>query len=256
MIYEHDPSLDVYVKSALEKKVIGLVVLDVRGVKNVMINPLIFIGAGIFAMALSTSHLGNKIKAYRAILNFKTSWLSREIVFVSSFLGLSIFYILIPTASSILGWITIFAGFLALFSIDMLYGVALTKIPLHFHSASTFLTAIFLFGVFTLSPTIIVIFAVIKLTLYVYRKFIFFRNSYSTLPLASFFRIILGFIVPLIIFLSTNDSSGDLFITIILSVVLGEIIDRCEFYAELDIITPGKQINMDLNNSEPTFGKQ
>ena len=60
-------------------------------VKNVMINPLLFIGAGIFAMALSTSHLGNKTKAYRAILNFKTSWLSREIVFVYPFLDYPFF---------------------------------------------------------------------------------------------------------------------------------------------------------------------
>jgi len=35
MIYEHDPSLDVYVKAALEKKVIGLVVLDVRGLTSI-----------------------------------------------------------------------------------------------------------------------------------------------------------------------------------------------------------------------------
>lgn len=35
MIYELDPSLDVYVKSALEKKVIGLVVLDVRGLTSI-----------------------------------------------------------------------------------------------------------------------------------------------------------------------------------------------------------------------------
>jgi len=35
MIYEHDSSLDVYVKSALEKKVIGLVVLDVRGLTSI-----------------------------------------------------------------------------------------------------------------------------------------------------------------------------------------------------------------------------
>jgi len=35
MIYENDPFLDVYVKSALEKKVIGLVVLDVRGLTSI-----------------------------------------------------------------------------------------------------------------------------------------------------------------------------------------------------------------------------
>ncbi len=35
MIYEHDPSLDVYVKAALEKKIIGLVVLDVRGLTSI-----------------------------------------------------------------------------------------------------------------------------------------------------------------------------------------------------------------------------
>ena len=35
MIYENDPSLDVYVKSALGKKVTGLVVLDVRGLTSI-----------------------------------------------------------------------------------------------------------------------------------------------------------------------------------------------------------------------------
>lgn len=35
MIYELDPSLDVYVKAALEKKIIGLVVLDVRGLTSI-----------------------------------------------------------------------------------------------------------------------------------------------------------------------------------------------------------------------------
>ncbi len=35
MIYEHDPSLDIYVKAALEKKVIGPVVLDVQGLTSI-----------------------------------------------------------------------------------------------------------------------------------------------------------------------------------------------------------------------------
>ena len=35
MTYKHDPSLDIYVKSALEKKVIDLVVLDVRDLTSI-----------------------------------------------------------------------------------------------------------------------------------------------------------------------------------------------------------------------------
>lgn len=35
MICNHDPSLDVYIKAALNKKVIGLVALDVRGLTSI-----------------------------------------------------------------------------------------------------------------------------------------------------------------------------------------------------------------------------
>lgn len=215
-------------------------------VGNVKIIPLLFFGAGLVAMGLSTSHLGNKLKAYRAILNFKTSWLSREIVFISFFIGSSALFLFIPNVLAVFGWITISAGFLSLFSIDMLYRVAKSKIPLHLHSASTFLTAIFLIGIFTFSQTIIIIFGFTKLALYVYRKNYFFKIGYNILPLIIFFRILIGFILPALI-LFMNNADGLSFTIIIISVILGELIDRCEFYDELDVWTPEKQIAADMN---------
>jgi hypothetical protein len=143
-------------------------------------------------------------------------------------------------------WIAIISGFAGLYSIDMLYRVALTKIPLPFHSASTFLTALFLFGIFTLSQTIIIIFGIMKLTLYVYRKINFYKNDYSTLPFVSAFRILLGFIFPLIIFFVSVNITGSSFISIASCVILGEVIDRIEFYNELEILTPKQQITLDL----------
>ena len=66
----------------------------------------------------------------------------------------------------------------------------------------------------------------------------------------SFFRIIFGFIVPLVIFVYNPDfiKSNILGIygLVIGSVIIGEIIDRTEYYDELDIITPRKQMLMDL----------
>lgn len=35
---------------------------------------------------------------------------------------------------------------------------------------------------------------------------------------------------------------------VINSIVIGELIDRCEFYADFDVISPQKQIDEDLKN--------
>ncbi|MFC2103317.1 DmsC/YnfH family molybdoenzyme membrane anchor subunit [Bacteroidota bacterium] len=215
-------------------------------VKSVFIDPWVFLGLGGIALLFSSLHLGNKLRAYRAILNFKSSWLSREIVFVSAFLFFAGAHLISNQITEYARWAAIVSGFAGLYSIDMLYRVALTKIPLQLHSASTFLTALFLFGIFTLSPTIILTFGIIKLALYVYRKINFYKNNHSTLPIVSAFRILFGILFPVIIILVSSEIPGSLSIYIIIAVIIGEVIDRCEFYNELEILTPKKQISLDL----------
>jgi len=56
----------------------GLFALEIQNVIN--LNPLFFIPAGFITIILSLLHLGKKVEFYRAILNFKNSWLSREVL--------------------------------------------------------------------------------------------------------------------------------------------------------------------------------
>jgi Fe-S-cluster-containing dehydrogenase component len=44
---------------------------------------------GAAGVALSTAHLGRPLRAWRAALNWRTSWLSREVISYSAFLGLA-----------------------------------------------------------------------------------------------------------------------------------------------------------------------
>ena len=60
----------------------------------------------------------------------------------------------------------------------------------------------------------------------------------------SIFRLGFGLIIPGILWIS--EPVNFLFYGI-LFVLAGEIIDRCEFYLELDILTPEKQMAIDLN---------
>ena len=62
-------------------------------------SPVLFGLAGAVAMATSTSHLGRKKRFYRAVLNFKRSWVSREIVFFTVFMGGAI-YSLVATPNN------------------------------------------------------------------------------------------------------------------------------------------------------------
>ena len=70
------------------------------------------------AAAISTIHLGQKHKFWRSVLNFRRSWLSREIVFFSIYFTLSIvdaFIYRMPT------FVIVLFGLATLLSVDMLY---------------------------------------------------------------------------------------------------------------------------------------
>jgi len=86
------------------------------------------------------------------------------------------------------------------------------------------------------------------LVLYLYRKMLFKQAKKKTRPLVTLLRIGFGFLVPLILLLLSSDSEQifDYYGYVIGSVIIGEVIDRTEYYKELDIVTPRKQMLMDL----------
>lgn len=215
------------------------------------LNPIVFIGAGSIGMLLSTAHLGQKTRAYRAILNIKTSWLSREIVLFSMFLSLAGAYMLFFQTQVILGWVTAVIGFLSLFAIDRIYQEAMQLHPYNFHSAHTFFNGLYLAGVLTGNLYISIGAGLVKLVLYLRRKWQFVWWCQSPKLGVSFLRLAFGFVAPAIIvimypeFINAISLTG-LYGVVTASVIVGELIDRTEFYDELDIITPQKQMLADL----------
>jgi Fe-S-cluster-containing dehydrogenase component/DMSO reductase anchor subunit len=204
-----------------------LVSLYTSGITETFVatNKIIYIGFGTIATILSMLHLGKKNRFWRSITNFKNSWLSREILFFALFLS-SVFceFYLFDLPNLFVSA----TGLLLLFSIDMLYNIANWKWPLKTHSSQTILIGISLFAVFTGSVYLFVFIMSFRLTIYIYRKFIL-KDKYIFI---SVLRVILPSAAT---FLLLNNQNIALIIGLI---AVAEIIDRIEFYNELEVPNP------------------
>jgi DMSO reductase anchor subunit len=207
------------------------------------LNLPLFLLDGLLIMALSAIHLGKKFRAWRAILNWRHSWLSREILLFSAFLGFAAVYLLFFPGYAIIGWIIAMIGFASLFSIDRVYQVIPGSGPLYRHSAGALLGGLFFAALIAESLVICALLWLTKIFLYIYRKVESKKRRRKTRPILSALRVGFGFLLPLILLLINPLNFVGM---IIVSIVIGEIIDRCEFYMEMDILTPGKQMALDL----------
>jgi DMSO reductase iron-sulfur subunit len=204
--------------------------LSTKLFRNVDIDPLHFLGVGLMGMGLSTMHLGKKFLAWRAILNWRTSWLSREVIFFSSFLFLALLY-LSDIFPSLTGLAALATGYIAAIAADHIYHVIAKTDKKFFHSAQVWLSYIFLVCFFNHVLWGVYLFGFIKIFLFLQDKF-----QKPTNYLFLFLRIT-TFITA--IFFLLQSYSVYSFILIILS----ELIDRIEFYHSLEIITPRNHIN-------------
>ncbi len=192
-------------------------------------------------MILSSLHLGKKLRAWRSILNLKSSWLSREIFSYGLFIALS--FVWLDTEKIEIGYVAALLGFGACYAIDKVYQVTNKITRLNIHSASTFLSAMLFTAVLVNNGTLFYTLLALKFLFYIYRKLYFSIQQKSVYPFISTIRVIIGFLFPLILF--QFDYNYNLYY-IIGSILIGEIIDRIEFYIELDISTPKNQIRDDL----------
>lgn len=146
-------------------------------------------------------------------------------------------YLLFFPKITFIGWV------IALFSIDRVYQVIPGTGPVHRHSAEALLSGVFFAALIAESLFICALLWLAKMFLYIYRKVELKKRRRETRPLLSLLRIGFGFLLPLILLLIDPLNFVG---TIIVSIVIGEIIDRCEFYMELDVLTPAKQTAQDL----------
>jgi Fe-S-cluster-containing dehydrogenase component len=199
----------------------------VRGVP--MGHPWPFLGAGLAALVLSAWHLGRPDRAWRALLNLRHSWLSREVALVGAFLGLSAWSLLLLPRSHGLAWAVAGTGLAALFAVDRVYQVATKVGPLNFHSAHALFNGLYLAGILAGWWSLALGAGVLKLALYLNRKAHFRRQGRSARPWLSLARMVLGFGVPVLAFGTGAGAAG---------AILGDLLDRCEYYDELEIPTP------------------
>ncbi len=191
----------------------------------------IFAGSGFVAAALSMFHPGQKSRAWRALLNLKNSWLSREILlFTLFFIGVICDFWLIDLPNFPL----LLTGILLLFSMDMLYLPATYRWPFKIHSAQALFIAL---NLLTILQGWLLLFAVIsafRLHLYFYRKL---KAAFQPLP-QTVVRISL--LIFSVIAAYWFDATG----LVLLYWIPGELIDRIEFYNELEV--PGPESTLRL----------
>lgn len=104
------------------------------------------LSAGSIGALLSSLHLGKKFRMWRALLNIKNSWLSREILFFS------IYFLLMGTDLFLFKlnyFIILIPGALLLFAIDMLYQPVQQKWKVPFHSGQAIFISISLVLLFS-----------------------------------------------------------------------------------------------------------
>jgi len=236
-----------------------------------------FLLGGAVAMSLAGMHLGRKRRAWRAILNVAHSPLSREILFLSLFVGAGTLALIgapllgsvslhpLPAGREVwliiggpefaaaltrtgqvagwrqlLAWGVVIAGILALMSIDRVYRYTHRPGADGPHSADALITGLFLAGVSAGSTPVAGVAALSKLLLYVRRKLAFRRTGLSVRPVASLTRVAVGLLLPPILWPLGADYA------LVLAVAIGELIDRLEYYSELETMTPGRQMVLDL----------
>lgn len=205
---------------------------------NFQIPNLFILLVSLFTLIMSLFHLGRKERFYRAIFNFRTSWLSREILFFILFLGVLVFIIVTGIHLFWLVGIALILGLGTTYSIDMVYHLKTRMVGSSWHSSQTLFTAMLFTAIFLEAFLPFIFILTLKLLLYLYRKV--GRAKFSMDWIASLFRVGLAIAAPLFFYIL--DSQTGLLITIIIT-CLGELIDRFEFYVELDFMTPEKEIS-------------
>ncbi|HOZ13868.1 MAG TPA: dimethyl sulfoxide reductase anchor subunit [Tenuifilaceae bacterium] len=190
-----------------------------------------FIGLGLLGMGLSSLHLGKPFRAYRSIFNIKTSWLSREILFYSLFVGLSSIVFLL-SSNLFLILLTVLVGVLLLIAIEYVYSVADKNYKTIIHSANTLLTAVTFGFLLTNYNSISIGLIALKGVLYITRYA--YKDSSITMLGLGLIRFFLGILIPLVCMMILNTPKFVIFFPF----VVAELIDRFEYYNNLHIDTP------------------
>jgi Fe-S-cluster-containing dehydrogenase component len=112
-----------------------------------------FLTVGVLALGVSLFHLGRPLRAWRAALNWPSSWLSREAVLASAFIATGAVSLASPLAGPVQvasGWLALGLGAATIVTVDAVYRAipraSSSRVPLGLHSAEAWLTGALLLG--------------------------------------------------------------------------------------------------------------
>lgn len=192
--------------------------------------------AGSANLFVGTLHLGRKMRAWRSLLNLRRSWLSREVFLYLLFLALAALASGAAPPGSPWSWAAAAAGAALLWAVDRVYDpVAASR---YLHSAGMLWTGLFLTGALLVDTVIVGVLGGARFALYVGRKAAFLRRGLPVRPLAAALR--LGFPAMWLLL-----PPGVPWLPLAF-LVAGELVDRFEYYAELEPPALRRQIDTDL----------
>ena len=188
---------------------------------------------GGLAGGLSLLHLGRPLRAWRALSNLGSSWLSREILAFSIFVPLA-------TAAAWTGaggiyLATSLAGLLLLFCVDRVYQRAEGRPPWPIRSAEALPAGLFLAGILAGNPVLVWAMATLRLLL-------FLRPRSIPAGAAAALRVA-ALLLPC---LGPSPTWA-----LLLVVLAGELVDRRAFYLGLDLPEPGALVDGALLRAYP-----
>jgi Fe-S-cluster-containing dehydrogenase component len=244
-------------------------------------DPSLFLIAGAGGLLLGASHLGRRARAWRAAMHAEGSWLSREIVLFCVFLilgsaaqfldggskpagWLEVTFGASESAGAPIGWLATAAGWLAaaagigaLFSVDRIYHTASIRGGGAFHSANALGTGILLAAAWSGSLTVLVTLSALKALLYTLRKWNRHKLGLPVRAWESALRLGLLATGTLGVWRAmTHEASGGAaaahspLVPAFCLLAAAELIDRAEYYDELEIPTP-ESLMLDELSSRP-----
>jgi len=191
-------------------------------------------GGGGGGLLLSASHLGRRGRAWRAALHLRRSWLSREVVVAGLFVAAASAWAGLPSSPAWLGAVALIAGLVLLWSVDAVYRPGRIRgMRLH-HSASVLDTGLLAGALFVVHWPLLALMALVKLVLYIDRKRL--RAAMGLDPRSTATAARCGLLGGALGVLALQ--GADVLWLAAPALLAAELIDRAEFYDELEIPTP------------------
>ena len=209
--------------------------------------PELFGAVGLAGIGLSSMHLGKKQRAWRAMINWRRSWLSREVIAYPFFIGMGVLTSAFYPEAAPLVWVTAVAGGLLLVVIDGVYAAMARDWSSSFDGQASVLSAAFLVSVLTGNVSLAVLTGLLRVYALMDRiqKRRESKGGSAHSNWLSVSRLLAGLVIPAVLWMSGDEATS----LVAGFALLGEFADRLDFYDSLYVTTPRRTMAIALTKS-------